>query len=42
MDKYYDKMHKNNVNNLDFLKKTNDENYRQWQEAEKRAEQYAK
>lgn len=42
MDKYYDKIHKNNVNNLDFLKKTNDENYRQWQEAEKRAEQYAK
>lgn len=42
MDKYYDKLHKNNVNNLNFLKKTNDENYRQWQEAEKRAEQYAK
>ena len=42
MDKYYDKLHKNNVNNLNFLKKTNDENYRQWQKAEKRAEQYAK
>lgn len=42
MDKYYNKLHKNNVNHLDFLKKTNDENYRRWQEAEKQAEQYAK
>ena len=42
MNRYYDKLQKNNINQLDFLKKINTENYKQWQEAERRAEQYAR
>ena len=42
MNVYYDKMHKNNVNQLDFLKKTKQENYQRWKQAQALAEAEAK
>ena len=42
MDKYFKKIQANNINQLDFLKKTKQENYQQMKAAEARAEQAAK
>lgn len=42
MNKYYTKIQQNNVKELDFLRKIEQENYARWKEAEARAEQAAK